>query len=154
MSQVPRFALSGIPNDEAGRAFIKQLRRYCNYGRYTVAVRGSGPRAAIAKAEGLRPTTYQQDLPLAKAATLRIYFNDKFEAEAYMRHLRIIRELREENGQLVHNVQQAQQVTNSVAAECTRKCNEAFKRGHDAGAARFSRLPRWVQRTITFIYGG
>ena len=37
---IPRYFLKEIPNDEEGRAFIKQLKKYLNKDGWNVRVRG------------------------------------------------------------------------------------------------------------------
>ena len=34
------YVLSDIPNDDEGKAFVKQLRQFFNKDRYTIRVRG------------------------------------------------------------------------------------------------------------------
>lgn len=56
---------------------LKFAERYSRYGdrtpRFRVKCQGRGPRASVARAEGLNPRTYDQSLPLSKAERLDVY---------------------------------------------------------------------------------
>jgi|6_EtaG_2_1085325.scaffolds.fasta_scaffold45674_4 hypothetical protein len=71
------YTLFDIPWNADGKAFVKTIRNFINRDRFTVRVRGNGARAAVARLENLHPRSYDQDLPLDKAETVRVYFEDK-----------------------------------------------------------------------------
>ena len=56
---------------------LKFAEKYSRYGdrtpRFRVKCQGRGPRASVARAEGLNPRTYDQSLPLSKAERLDVY---------------------------------------------------------------------------------
>jgi len=153
MSDAPKFVLSGIPNNDEGRVFIARLRGFTNYARYHVKVRGNGPRAPVARAEGLRPTAYDQDIPLAKAATLRVYIEDKLEAEALSSRWGEIRSLRMENETLTRNVQDMQLLHQSLQHDA----RLAYSRGWGVAKKKqdewFARMPRLLRKALTYLYG-
>lgn len=56
---------------------LKFAEKYSRYGertpRFRVKCQGRGPRASVARAEGLHPRTYDQSLPLGKAERYDVY---------------------------------------------------------------------------------
>lgn len=89
----PRYAMHGIPNNRAGRAFVAAVRRYLNHERYKIVTRANGPRVATAAADGVSAEQYRQGLPLRHAKSLRLYLND---APARLAEQRAERRLSEE----------------------------------------------------------
>lgn len=153
MSDAPKYVLSGIPNNDVGLAFIDQLRSFTNYERFRIRVRGNGPRVAPALKAGLRRTAYAQDIPLAKAATLRVYIEDKTENETYERHVRIIRELREENAILTRNVQDLQALQQTIQHDAHLAYSRGWKVAHERQAKWFGRMPKLLRQALTYLYG-
>jgi len=153
MSDAPKFQLSDIPNNDVGLAFIDQLRSFTNYERFRVRVRGNGPRVAPALKAGLRRKAYDQDIPLAKAATLRVYIEDKTENETYERHVRIIRELREENAILTRNVQDLQALQQTIQHDA----HLAYSRGYSTMQSKvvvwLKGMPWWLRKAVIYFYG-
>lgn len=164
MADTPKFQLFGIPNDEAGIAFITTLRKHTNYARYRVKVRGNGPRASVAKAEGLRPRAHDQDIPLAKAATLRVYIEDKDPDQHWRTRsnamenrvdtlVRIRQQLEAENASLTRNVQDMQLLHQSLQHDA----RLAYSRGWGVAKKKqdewFARMPRLLRKALTYLYG-
>lgn len=77
MPQKHRYLLSKIPNDQEGQDFIDQFKRYLNKGSYSVTLRGNGPRAKVAREEGIYARSYDQSIPLEKSEHFRVYINKK-----------------------------------------------------------------------------
>ena len=67
----PIYLLSEIPNDEEGRAFVKQLRKYLNKSTWEVRVRGQHLR------EGISWKDYPYGQPINCSTHLRLYVNKK-----------------------------------------------------------------------------
>ena len=175
MPDAPKFQLFGIPNNDVGLAFIDQLRSFTNYARYRVKVRGNGPRASVAKAEGLRPRAHDQDIPLAKAATscsrrfwrtasLRVYIEDKDPDQHWRTRsnamenrvdtlVRIRQQLEAENASLTRNVQDMQLLHQSLQHDA----RLAYSRGWGVAKKKqdewFARMPRLLRKALTYLYG-
>ena len=67
-----------IPNDEEGKFFIKQLRKYLNKGRYKVRVRG---QYLNSKKHKWQEHTYGSTL--ATSTHMRVYISDKEAANSW-----------------------------------------------------------------------
>ena len=65
------YVLSDIPNDDEGKAFVKQLRQFFNKDRYTIRVRGQYLK------DGLNWRHYTYGQPLTRSKCLRIYIREK-----------------------------------------------------------------------------
>lgn len=153
MADAPKFQLFGIPNNEMGRAFIDQLRSFTNYERFRVRVRGNGPRASVAKAEGLLPGAYDQDIPLAKAATLRVYIEDKAETEQRNSYWQEKQALLLEIETLTRNVQDLQLLHQSLGDDA----RFAYSRGYSTMQKKvvvwLQDMPWWLRKALTYLYG-
>ena len=68
---IPRYFLKEIPNDEEGRAFIKQLKKYLNKDGWNVRVRGQYLK------KGLNWKLYQRGQPIDCSTHLRVYVKRK-----------------------------------------------------------------------------
>ena len=68
---IPRYFLKEIPNDEEGRAFIKQLKKYLNKDGWNVRVRGQYLK------KGLDWRKYERGQPISCSTHLRIYVKRK-----------------------------------------------------------------------------
>tara|TARA_R100001530_G_scaffold36985_2_gene28694 strand:- start:1283 stop:1627 length:345 start_codon:yes stop_codon:yes gene_type:complete len=64
---VPQYLLKEIPNDEEGRTFIKQLKKYLNKDGWEVKVRGQHLK------KGLNWKKYQYGQPIDCSTHLRLY---------------------------------------------------------------------------------
>jgi len=75
MSEPTKFnyTFAKVPNNKAGRAFLKNVRKYLNPSIRIAKVRGNGPRAAPADADGVHRMSYRQDLPMRHAKSMRVY---------------------------------------------------------------------------------
>ena len=67
-----RYQFAEIPNDEEGRAFVKQLKTYLNKDRYNIVVKGQHMNAE-AKANWRK---YERGQPIALSTHLRVYVNE------------------------------------------------------------------------------
>lgn len=67
----PIYLLSEIPNDDEGRAFIKQLKKYLNKKTWDVKVRGQHLK------KGLNWKEYPYGQPINCSTHLRVYVNSK-----------------------------------------------------------------------------
>ena len=67
-----------IPNDEEGKFFIKQLRKYLNKGRYKVRVRG---QYLNSKKHNWQEHTYGSTL--ATSTHMRVYISEKEAANSW-----------------------------------------------------------------------
>jgi len=72
---VPQYLLKEIPNDEEGRTFIKQLRKYLNKDGWELRVRGQHLK------KGLNWKKYQYGQPIDCSTHLRLYV--KWKGEVY-----------------------------------------------------------------------
>lgn len=152
MSATPRYILSGIPNDEAGKAFVAQLRKHFNRERYELTVRGSGPRKH-----------HEYSTPLSKATSMRVYIEDKLEDDQLLTrcnahanridtltHIR--RQLEAENETLTRNVQDLQAVQDSLLTNS----NLAYSRGYNTMqkkvVAWLEGMPWWLRKAIFYFY--
>ena len=70
----PIYLLSEIPNDDEGRAFVKQLKKYLNKSTWEVRVRGQHLR------EGISWKDYPYGQPIKCSTHLRLYVNTKTKA--------------------------------------------------------------------------
>ena len=67
-----RYQFAEIPNDEEGRAFVKQLKTYLNKDRYNIVVKGQHMNNE-AKANWRK---YERGQPIALSTHLRVYVNE------------------------------------------------------------------------------
>ena len=67
-----RYQFAEIPNDEEGRAFVKQLKTYLNKDRYNIVVKGQHMNDE-AKANWRK---YETGQPIALSTHLRVYVNE------------------------------------------------------------------------------
>lgn len=150
MTSEPRYALSGIPNNAAGRRIIAAIKRYTNGPRFHIRVRANGSRADAARADGLHPSRYHQSLPQRHAETFRVYFNDAEEPKQ-----------RRANWERIYAAEHSARVASEHAEAARALCAE-YKR--DARVARemenqehahqeraynsAPRLVRWIVRTF------
>ena len=67
-----RYQFAEIPNDEEGRAFVKQLKTYLNKDRYNIVVKGQHMNDE-AKANWRK---YERGQPIALSTHLRVYGNE------------------------------------------------------------------------------
>ena len=67
-----RYQFAEIPNDEEGRAFVKQLTTYLNKDRYNIVVKGQHMNDE-AKANWRK---YERGQPIALSTHLRVYVNE------------------------------------------------------------------------------
>tara|TARA_R100000951_G_scaffold97890_1_gene87702 strand:- start:1473 stop:1781 length:309 start_codon:yes stop_codon:yes gene_type:complete len=67
----PIYLLSEIPNDDEGRAFIKQLKKYLNKSTWDIKVRGQHLK------QGLDWRDYRYGQPIDCSTHLRLYVNKK-----------------------------------------------------------------------------
>lgn len=67
----PIYLLSEIPNDEEGRAFVKQLKKYLNKSTWDIKVRGQHLK------QGLNWKDYRYGQPIDCSTHLRLYVNSK-----------------------------------------------------------------------------
>ena len=67
-----RYQFAEIPNDEEGRAFVKQLKTYLNKDRYNIVVKGQHMNDE-AKANWRK---YERGQPIALSTHLRVYINE------------------------------------------------------------------------------
>lgn len=66
-----------VPNTDEGRALLAGLRKHLNRERFgRVRVRGRGPRAQHARADGASTARYFQDLPVRHAQRLAVYVDE------------------------------------------------------------------------------
>ena len=63
------YQFTEVPNNDEGRAFVKQLKQYLNTEVYTVRVRGQHLK------DGLDWRNYQYGQPINCSKNLRIYIN-------------------------------------------------------------------------------
>ena len=68
---IPRYFLKEIPNDEEGRTFIKQLKKYLNKDGWELRVRGQHLK------KGLNWKKYKHGQPISCSTHLRIYVKRK-----------------------------------------------------------------------------
>lgn len=68
------YVLSDIPNDDEGKAFVKQLRQFFNKDRYTIRVRGQYLK------DGFNWRHYTYGQPISHSKCLRIYIKEKYNA--------------------------------------------------------------------------
>ena len=68
-----------IINKEAKQAEENSYRNKFNskFPRYRVKCQGRGPRAAVARAEGVHPRRYDRSLPLSKAERMDVYIYEQ-----------------------------------------------------------------------------
>jgi hypothetical protein len=66
---VANYQFTEVPNNDEGRAFVKQLKQYLNTEVYTVRVRGQHLK------DGLDWRDYQYGQPISCSKNLRIYIN-------------------------------------------------------------------------------
>tara|TARA_X000000950_G_scaffold194922_1_gene234864 strand:- start:157 stop:537 length:381 start_codon:yes stop_codon:yes gene_type:complete len=68
-----------IINMEAKRAEESSYRNPLNsrFPRYRVKCQGRGPRASVARAEGVHPRRYDRSLPLSKAERMDVYIYEQ-----------------------------------------------------------------------------
>ena len=67
-----RYQFAEIPNDEEGRAYVKQLKTYLNKDRYNIVVKGQHMNDE-AKANWRK---YERGQPIALSTHLRVYVNE------------------------------------------------------------------------------
>ena len=67
-----RYQFAEIPNDEEGRAFVKQLKTYLIKDRYNIVVKGQHMNDE-AKANWRK---YERGQPIALSTHLRVYVNE------------------------------------------------------------------------------
>ena len=67
-----RYQFAEIPNNEKGRAFVKQLKTYLNKDRYNIVVKGQYMNDE-AKANWRK---YERGQPIALSTHLRVYVNE------------------------------------------------------------------------------
>ena len=67
----PLYCFSKIPNDDDGKRFLEDLKKYFNRDRYRMRVRGQG----LKQGEDWR--RYQYGQPIAKSDFLRVYIEEK-----------------------------------------------------------------------------
>jgi hypothetical protein len=67
----PIYLLSEIPNDDEGKAFVKQLKKYLNKDQWEVKVRGQHLK------KGLDWRQYKYGQPLSCSTHLRLYVTIK-----------------------------------------------------------------------------
>jgi hypothetical protein len=63
-----------VPNDADGQRFLQDLKKYAIAGT-RILVRGRGPRAAKARANGQWPGRWRQELPHAFAEYFAVYIS-------------------------------------------------------------------------------
>ena len=73
-----KYQFCEIPNDEEGKFFIKQLRKYLNKGRYKVRVRG---QYLNSKKHNWQEYTYGSTL--ATSTHMRVYISDNEAANSW-----------------------------------------------------------------------
>ena len=157
MTSEPRYALSGIPNNAAGRRIIAAIKRHTNGPRFHVRVRANGPRADAARADGLHTARYQQNLPQRHAETFRVYFNDSEEPKqrranwdriytAESRTESALRELRATRAELdtITAVSIEYERDARVAREMENQEHAHQERAYNSAP----RLVRWIVRTF------
>jgi hypothetical protein len=164
MGDIPRYLLSGIPANREGRRFLSRLRGYLNRDAYSIILRGSGPRAAPARKNGVHPSRYRQSLPLSEAKTMRLYVNTKpgaTDSEADMLRARL-RMAQDDIGRLRLDLGDADE--NIRRARFQRDCRE-----HDfdhatgmlsqmqellhARERALSNVPAWIVRFFNWLDG-
>jgi len=72
---VPQYLLKEIPNDEEGRTFIKQLRKYLNKDGWELRVRGQHLK------KGIDWKDHRHGQPISCSTHLRLYV--KWKGEVY-----------------------------------------------------------------------
>ena len=72
---VPQYLLKEIPNDEEGRTFIKQLKKYLNKDGWELRVRGQHLK------KGIDWKKYKHGQPISCSTHLRLYV--KWKGEVY-----------------------------------------------------------------------
>jgi hypothetical protein len=68
---IHKYLLSEIPNDDEGKAFVKQLKKYLNKTKWEVKVRGQHLK------KGLDWRQYNYGQPIDCSTHLRLYVNSK-----------------------------------------------------------------------------
>ena len=71
------YVFSEIPNDEEGRKFIKQMRKYYNSKSYTMRVKGQ----YLIDSEKSNWRYYSHGQPMNKSKCIRVYIDDHIKKE-------------------------------------------------------------------------